>query len=219
MLPLAFAGILAGSLSLLAGISGHSYPEVIKGETKPFIALVKGSSNPAVTGGPQLPEPSLTATQMRGAYANPIPHSATLGRTDQGVDFSAKPGTPLSAVGKAKILGIQQNWYKGQPFLYYQLLEGPMKGRVVYIAEQITPTVKPGDIVQAGQTIATTASSGTGIETGFGTKSGQTLAQGTTGYKEGQVTQAGLSFKKFIESFATTSTKKKKPKPKRKAKK
>jgi hypothetical protein len=39
----------------------------------PFIGLLKGSSNPAVTGGPQLPEPSLTVPGSGSKAANAPP--------------------------------------------------------------------------------------------------------------------------------------------------
>ncbi len=142
-------------------------------------------------------------------YVNPLP-GFTKGRTDMGVDLSAQPGTPIHALGDAKILEIQSNWYKGQPYVSYELLDGPMgrvngkpgTGKVIYVAEQIAPSVKPGDEVKAGQQIGTYASSGTGVETGIGTHSGQTLAQSTTGYTEGQRTQAGQQMEKLLSELA-----------------
>lgn len=137
------------------------------------------------------------------AYVNPFLGDKTLTpeRIDQGVDYALSPGETIKAIGDAIIKGILPNWYSGQPLLWYQLTSGPHKGEYVYIAEQISPTVKPGQTVKGGQVIATYASSGTGLETGFATSSGATLAQSTGGYKEGQLTAAGALFSHFLEGL------------------
>lgn len=136
-------------------------------------------------------------------YVNPFAgaSSLTAERIDQGQDFALTPGAPIRAIGDAKVLGIQPNWYEGQPFVYYQLTSGPAAGRVVFVAEQINPLVKPGQQVKAGQLIGTYASTGTGLELGWATPSGSTLARATTGYTEGQPTAAGESFSKFLASL------------------
>jgi hypothetical protein len=135
------------------------------------------------------------------AYVNPLSGFAK-GRTDQGVDASAAPGTPIKALGNARVLGVSPNWYKGQPYVSYELLDGPERGKVVFVAEQITPAVRAGQHVRAGQAIGHYAPTGTGIEMGFGTRTpGQTLAKATTGYTEGQETQAGKQFKRFVEGI------------------
>jgi murein DD-endopeptidase MepM/ murein hydrolase activator NlpD len=130
---------------------------------------------------------------------NPLP-GFSKGRTDQGVDYSAQPGAPIRAIGDAKVLGILPDWYKGQPFVYYELLSGPAKGKVVYVAEQISPHVKPGQRVRAGQAIGTYATSGTGIETGFAQRNGQV----ETPYgsrPDGTETQGGLRAKHFLKQL------------------
>jgi murein DD-endopeptidase MepM/ murein hydrolase activator NlpD len=131
-------------------------------------------------------------------YVSPFSAKATAGRTDQGVDFSAPPGSSVLAIGRAKIMGIEQNWYRGQPFIYYKLLDGPRAGQYVYAAEQIQPTVRVGQIVPAGQPIGRVARSGTGLELGFATANGATLAHSTTGYVEGRATAAGDAFRSFL---------------------
>ena len=126
---------------------------------------------------------------------------ATIGRTDQGVDANLRPGDPILAVGRSKVIGIIRNWYSGQPFVWLQLLEGGHAGQYYYVAEQITPSVTPGQTVNAGQPIGTYSTSGTGLELGWATGSGQTLARATTGYTEGQATPAGQSFRQFLSSL------------------
>lgn len=133
-----------------------------------------------------------------GHYVNPLP-GFTKGRTDQGVDYSAKAGAPIRAIGNAKVLGITPDWYEGQPYVYYRLEDGPQKGKVVYVAEQIAPSVRPGQRVRAGQTIGRYAPKGTGIETGYSNAAGTTQAKATTGYTEGQETAAGKQARQFLE--------------------
>ena len=133
-------------------------------------------------------------------YVNPI-RGATLGRTDMGVDLNMRVGAPIRAIGDSKVVNIYPNWFQGQPYILLKLLNGPKAGKYYYVAEQIAPSVKPGQVLHAGDTIGTYASSGTGIEMGWGTPSESTLAQATTGYSEGQVTGAGSSFRNFLGSL------------------
>ena len=151
------------------------------------------------TGGRSGPVASGSATTGSAAgYIYPWPSGTTIGRTDMGVDANMPVGSPIGPIGNAKILGINQNWYQGQPYMWWQLTSGPDAGKMVYVAEQITPLVHPGQTISAGQAVATYAPSGTGIEMGWAAAGGQTLAQATTGYTEGQVTAAGSSFRSFL---------------------
>ncbi len=135
-------------------------------------------------------------------YVNPLPDTAQIGRTDMGVDADLNPGDPIVAPGTSRVLGITPNWYRGQPYVALQLLDGPMKGHNYFLAEQITPNVSVGQIVQQGQPIAHYAASGTGIEIGWaGPNWEQTLAQATTGYSEGEQTAAGRSFRDFLDGL------------------
>jgi hypothetical protein len=149
------------------------------------------------------PHPALAAahqqagSQPYSGYVNPFP-GASIGRTDQGVDVSMKPGDPIRAIGNARVIGVIPNWFQGQPLVYYQLLDGPKAGQYVYVAEQINNIAKPGTVLRAGEPVATYAGSGTGVETGWATSSGQTKARATTGYSEGQQTPAGQQFRDFL---------------------
>jgi TP901 family phage tail tape measure protein len=141
-------------------------------------------------------------------YVDPFAgaHGLKQGRTDMGIDYTMTPGSPIGAIGAGRITNITKNWYKGQPLIEYELTSGSHKGQRIYVAEQINPNVKIGQHVRAGQRIATYAASGTGIEMGFGAGGGKTLAQGTTGYTEGQVTAAGKQFAKFVSSIGKTGS-------------
>lgn len=127
-------------------------------------------------------------------YVNPVP-GGTVGRTDQGVDISAPAGTPVRAIANETLVGIIQNWYQGQPFYWFK-----EKGTNVYnyVAEQFTSKLRIGQSISAGQQIGTVAQSGTGLELGYATASGQTLARATTGYTEGQATPAGTRYRQQV---------------------
>ena len=139
-----------------------------------------------------------------------------VGRTDMGVDFCLSPGDPINAVGDGIVVGINRDWYKRQPYIWYQLTRGPYAGRFVYVAEQIDHLARVGQTLRAGQPVARFAKRGTCIEMGWSAADGATLAQATTGYHEGQVTPAGISFARFLISTGVQGTFELRPPPKRK---
>jgi len=145
----------------------------------------------------------LTATYgsavASAAYVNPLRGDRYVtGRTDMGVDFCLTAGEPILALGNGVVTGIIRNWYRHQPYLWYRLTSGAYAGRYVYVAEQITNLPRVGTYVYAGQPVATYKRSGTCIEMGWSAGSGWTLAQVTSGYREGQITPAGVSFARFL---------------------
>src|SRR4051794_17000424 len=90
-LPLAFAELLGGGVLLTAGISGSSVTDVFHGSVslKSFDA---GGAVPAAAASPAV------APTVDGA-ANPFARASNvrIGRTDQGVDASMAPGSPIVA--------------------------------------------------------------------------------------------------------------------------
>lgn len=140
-----------------------------------------------------------TAAQAASAYVSPFPTTDYfIGRTDMGVDVCLSPGDPIAAVGAGVVVGIQRNWFENEPYIWYQLTQGPDAGRYVYVAEQIKHLAHIGEVLRAGETVAVYAKTGTCIETGWSAADGATLAQATTGYQEGEVTPAGISFARFL---------------------
>jgi hypothetical protein len=140
-----------------------------------------------------------------GSYVNPLQFVDHWERTDQGVDATMPVGAPILAPSKVKILAIEPDWYAGQPLVYWELLAGPDAGMEQYVAEEITNIAPPGAILQQGQMIARYAASGTGIEYGWSTPDGVTLAVATTGYEEGQVTPAGISMRNWLNSLGANA--------------
>jgi peptidoglycan hydrolase CwlO-like protein len=140
-----------------------------------------------------------------GSYIDPLQSAKSWERTDQGVDATMPVGAPILAPSQVKILAIEPDWYAGQPLVYWELLTGPDAGAEQYVAEQITYIAPPGSIVQQGQVIARYAASGTGIEYGWSTPDGVTLAVATTGYEEGQVTPAGVNMRNWLNSLGANA--------------
>lgn len=141
------------------------------------------------------------------SYTNPFPGSITApGRTDEGVDPTITKGGPIVAIGNAKIVALNHNFYGTTPYLVYELTDGPRQGRRVYVSEYFTPRVVPGQQVKAGEIIG--VGTGRAIETGWaGGPAGSYLplankAQGGD-YTEGKVTAAGTDFAQFLGGLGT----------------
>jgi hypothetical protein len=139
------------------------------------------------------------------SYINPLQYVNHWERTDQGVDANMPVGAPILAPCPVKILAIIPNWYAGQPLVYFELLNGPQAGQMQFVAEEITAIAQPGTILQRGQVIARYAASGTGIEYGWSTLNGVTLARATTGYEEGQVTPAGVYMRNWLNALGANA--------------
>jgi peptidoglycan hydrolase CwlO-like protein len=140
-----------------------------------------------------------------GSYIDPLRFVDRWERTDQGVDATMPAGAPILAPTRVKILAIEPAWYAGQPLVYWELLAGPDAGMEQYVAEEITNIAPPGAILQQGQVIARYAAGGTGIEYGWSTPGGVTLAVATTGYEEGEVTPAGVSMRNWLNSLGANA--------------
>jgi hypothetical protein len=159
---------------------------------------LKQPSLPTREPAPQVKTATTTNQVGTGGYVNPLA-GATFSRVDMGIDGHMTPGAKIVAPGKIRIVDIQQNWYSGQPYIWWQLLDGPDQGKYQYIAEQITNLASKGQTLGQGDTICNFADSGTGFEFGWGTATWQTLAQSTTGYSEGQETPAGKSIREWLK--------------------
>jgi hypothetical protein len=147
----------------------------------------------------------VAATVNSATYIDPLQYVNHWERTDQGVDATMPVGAPILAPGPVKILAVIPDWYAGQPLVYFELLNGRQAGHVQYVAEQITDIAPAGKILQQGQVIARFAPSGTGIEYGWSTLNGVTLARATTGYEEGQVTPAGVWIREWLNALGANA--------------
>jgi hypothetical protein len=193
---------------------GHARPQVIEptagqqAQPIPSIAPVgdiHAQAPPLAEVKRELRLELIAARVTSGTYINPLRYVTVWERTDQGVDASMPVGAPILAPCRVKVLAIIPDWYAGQPLVYFELLDGPDAGHVQYVAEQITDIAPAGSIVTQGQVIARYAASGTGIEYGWSTVNGVTLARATTGYEEGQVTPAGRSMRAWLNSVGANA--------------
>jgi hypothetical protein len=127
-------------------------------------------------------------------YVYPISGHTTPGRIDQGQDFVGA-GSVL-AIGRAKIIRLgAPGWPEGGGVLY-KLLEGPHRGQYVYNYEGLTPTVKAGQIVEAGQKIANRNAGGS-IELGWANAAGEPISHAEY-TKDGTQTKGGKHFATFL---------------------
>jgi hypothetical protein len=143
--------------------------------------------------------------KTNATYIDPLRYVSVWERTDQGVDAVMPVGAPILAPCTVKILGIEPDWYAGQPLVYFELLVGPDAGKIQFVAEQITDIPRPGTILHQGQPVARFAPAGTGIEYGWSTPNGITLAVATSGYEEGQMTPAGMWMRDWLNSLGANA--------------
>jgi len=141
-------------------------------------------------------------------YLNPLRNVSGLiaERVDMGVDFGGSG--PVYALGDGVITqatGGSGGW-PGGGWITYRLTDGPDAGLVVYLAEDVRPTVQAGQQVTSATVIADMFAGGDGIETGWAQPDGASAesqlpeAGGISG--DGPFpTMVGLSFEKLLQSL------------------
>jgi hypothetical protein len=130
-------------------------------------------------------EPTPTATRPAPRVAaNSIYQHANFAGHDQGVDYRGTGSVP--ALADAVVTRVQAN--SGWPgaggkgtgsIVVYKVTSGPYRGRHVYVAENITPRVKVGQRVSAGQPIAIAHGAYPYTESGWADANGRAI--GTLG--------------------------------------
>lgn len=138
---------------------------------------------------------------MAGPYTNPIGPGLLQGRVDEGVDFSG--AGPLYALGDGLITNVYQGGWPGGVYILLHLTgPGPAQGRYVYYAENIAPSVQPGQQVRAGDVLGWARGVYPYIEIGWGTSvPGVTAA--AYHYTEGVPTSEGQSFLGLLTALRT----------------
>lgn len=119
------------------------------------------------------PEVISTGVAVAPIYLNPFRGVGALvpERIDQGVDFSGSG--PIYALGDGIVTNAtaySPGW--GGGWITYQLTDGPDAGLMVFVAENVTPTVVVGQHVTPSTVIADMFEGGEGIETGWAQASG-----------------------------------------------
>jgi hypothetical protein len=90
-----------------------------------------------------------------------------LERIDMGADFGG--AGPVYALGDGVVTNATADnfGWPGGGWITYRLTDGPDAGLVVYLAEDVTPTVTVGETVTPDTVIANMYNGGDGIETGW----------------------------------------------------
>ncbi len=140
-------------------------------------------------------------------YSNPLRAVSGLvpERIDMGADFSG--AGPVYALGNAVITnatGTSSGW-PGGGWITYQLTEGPDAGLMVYVAEDVRPTVQVGQRVSSSTVIAYMYQGGDGIETGWARPDGlsaesELTEAGGIGGGGPFPTEVGLNFDALLQS-------------------
>jgi hypothetical protein len=145
-------------------------------------------------------------------YLNPLRAITGLipERVDMGADFG---GTgPIYAIGRAVITNATGNsaGWPGGGWITYQLTDGLGKGLQVYVAEDVTPTVRVGQVVTPSTVIAHMHDGGAGIETGWAMPNGfsaesQLPAAGAVSGGGPFPTKIGLSFDELLHDLGVSA--------------
>ena len=102
-------------------------------------------------------------------YLNPLRSITGLipQRIDMGADFTGSG--PVYPIGNAVVTSATSSsaGWPGGGWITYQLTNGPAAGLMVYVAEDVTPTVQVGEHVTPATVIADMYYGGDGIETGW----------------------------------------------------
>jgi len=141
------------------------------------------------------------STASAQGYTNPFSRVKGLvpERIDMGVDYA---GTgELLAIGSGTIKSIYiPGWPPANCFICWTLEDGAYKGKTVYFAESIHPSVRVGQHVNTGDVIGTMYVAN-GIECGWAASPGLTLAAQRGQFNGSNTTAAGASFSRWLKSL------------------
>ena len=151
------------------------------------------------------PAPAVYLNPLRG-ISGLIPE-----RIDMGVDIGGSG--PIYALGNAVItnaMGNSAGW-PGGGWITYRLTDGPDSGLMVYVAEDVTPTVQVGRNVSSSTVIANMFAGGAGIETGWAQPSGDSAesqlpaAASISGGGGPFPTRIGLNFEELLQTLGVAA--------------
>jgi hypothetical protein len=132
--------------------------------------------------------PVLTLVQLATGghpYQNPLRQVSSLvpERIDMGIDFAGVG--PVYAIGAGVVIQAKAccSGWPGGGWITYELTDGPAVGQVVYLAEDVIPTVQAGQKVTPHTEIGHMVGGFSGIETGW--------AMLDSGSAESQLSEAG----------------------------
>jgi murein DD-endopeptidase MepM/ murein hydrolase activator NlpD len=129
-------------------------------------------------------------------------------RVDEGVDFS---GTgPVYAIGDGVVTSATAaaGGWPGGGWITYTLTDGPAQGLIVYVAEDILPSVQVGQRVTPSTVLGYMFEGGSGIETGWAALNGLATSELTEAAATGEYsfpTATGLNFEDLLVSLGVPS--------------
>ena len=161
-----------------------------------FGATVSGVASAIATGGYYL---ALDLAPRQGYY-NPLRALTSLvpQEIDQGVDYCGSG--PIYALGNGVVTNLYDPSWPSGVFIAYRLSDGPAAGHVVYVAENVTPTVAIGERVNPGTVVGILRDAKTCLETGWARDGGRAgYAAGFAQFNGKNSTAYGLNFSALLE--------------------
>jgi hypothetical protein len=139
---------------------------------------------------------------LRGGYLNPLRALTSLlpQEIDQGVDYCASG--PVYALGNAVVVNLYDPGWPSGVFISYRLTSGVAKGRYVFVAENITPSVVIGEHVTATTVVGVVHDAKTCLETGWADPpASPEQAAGHVEYNGKNTTAFGLNFSSLLQAL------------------
>ncbi|MHB8378614.1 MAG: hypothetical protein ACYDB2_01690 [Acidimicrobiales bacterium] len=137
-----------------------------------------------------------------GGYLNPFRAVTSLlpQEIDQGVDYCASG--PVYALGDAVVVNLYDSGWPSGVFISYRLTSGPAKGRYVFVAENVTPSVVIGERVTAATVVGVVHDARTCLETGWADPpASPERAAGHVEYNGKNSTAYGLNFSSLLQAL------------------
>lgn len=135
-------------------------------------------------------------------YLNPLRAVTSLlpQEIDQGVDYCGSG--PVYALGDGVVVNDYEPQWPGGVFISYRLSNGPARGHYVYLAENVTPSVKVGQLVTPTTVIGVMHDASTCIETGWADPPAHPeRARGHVEYNGRNSTAFGLNFSSLLAAL------------------
>jgi hypothetical protein len=190
------------------GLNHPQHPQPRGKHHRPAAAV-----SPASSPSPAASSPPSASSNLQPAYGNPLRALEGLipERVDMGVDFGGSgPVYPLGDAVITNATGSSSGW-PGGGWITYRLTNGPDAGLMVYVAEDVQPTVAVGEVVTPSTVIANTYNGGEGIETGWAMPDGasaesQLPEAGGIGGGGPFPTMVGLSFENLLRGLGVPAS-------------
>ena len=144
---------------------------------------------------------SIDVTPISG-YLNPLRALTSLlpQEIDQGVDYCGSG--PIYALGNGVVENLYDPVWPSGVFISYRLTSGAAKGRYVFVAENVTPSVAVGQHVTATTVVGVLHDAKTCLETGWADPpSSPEQAAGHVEYNGKNTTAYGLNFSALLQAL------------------